>query len=142
MQPIDAQVAEKLPLESHHVAQRDERKVEGVRLTGCGIRRGWAGRAVAAAEHVAADDEPAIGVDRLAGPDHLLPPAGLVFGIVACRVGARGQSGGQQYGVVAAGIAPGLIGRDWTLDPTPRLELERSREGPCPAMRLVHGRAT
>ena len=41
---------------------------------GVGVERRGAGGALAAAEHVGAHDEPAVGVDRLARPDEVLLP--------------------------------------------------------------------
>ena len=51
-------------------------KVEPVGLAGFRIDRGGSGRAHAAAKHIRADDEEPIGVERAAGTDHGLPPAG------------------------------------------------------------------
>ena len=45
-------------------------KVEAVGLAGRGIDLGRAGRAHAAADDIGADDEEAVGVDRLARPHH------------------------------------------------------------------------
>jgi hypothetical protein len=64
-------------LRAHHVADGDDRKVEAIGLAGRRIGRGRAGRAHAAAEHVGADDEEAVGVDRPAGADHRSPTSRL-----------------------------------------------------------------
>ena len=72
-QLLDAEMVEQHRLRAHHVADGDDREVEPIGLAGRRIGRGRAGRAHAAADHVGADDEVAVGVDRLAGADHARP---------------------------------------------------------------------
>src|SRR3970282_1477196 len=62
-------------------------------FAGGGVGRRGPGRAMPAAEVVHADDEEAAGVHRLAGTDHVVPPAD-VFGVV--RVFGGGGGGGGQ----------------------------------------------
>ena len=69
-QLLDAERVEQHRLGAHHVAHGDEREVEPVGLAGRGIDLGRPARAHAAAEDIGADDEEAVGVDRLAGADH------------------------------------------------------------------------
>ena len=83
------------------------------RLAGRRIGRGRPGRAHAAAEHIRADDEIAVGVDRLAGADHGLPPAGLAGDRM--DVGdmlVAGQRVADQHRVGRVGVerAVGLVG--------------------------------
>src|SRR5690606_5242239 len=61
----------------HHAAKRAHRNTEAVGLACDEIARSGAGRAHATAENVRANDEEPVRVDRLAGTDHCLPPAGL-----------------------------------------------------------------
>ena len=112
-QRVDAKIVEQHRLRAHHVADGDDGKVEAPRLAGLGIGRGRAGRAHAAADHVRADDEIALGVDRLAGTDHGFPPAGLA----GHRIDARdmliaGERVTDQHGIGALGVerAVGLVG--------------------------------
>ena len=112
-QRVDAEMVEQHRLRAHHVADGDDGKFEAPGLAGPGIGRGRAGRAHAAAEHVRADDEIAVGVDRLAGADHGLPPAGLAGDRM--HVGdmlVAGERVADQDGVAALGVerAVGLVG--------------------------------
>ena len=73
----DAEVIEQHRLRPHHVVDGDDGKIKAPRLTRLRVGRGRAGRAHAAADHVRANDEIALRVDRPAGADHGLPPARL-----------------------------------------------------------------
>ena len=72
---------------------------------GGGVERAGAGGARAAAEHVGADHEVAVGVDGLARPDHDIPPAGLLGAVLADAGGhvrVAGERVADQDGVGAA----------------------------------------
>ena len=120
---VDAEMVEQHRLRAHHVANGDDRKVEAPRHAGVGIGRRRPGGAHAAAEDIGADDEIALGVDRPAGADHGLPPAGLAgqrMGVGDVLI--AGERMADQHGVAALGIerAVGLIG-----------DLERARSMPA-----------
>jgi len=73
-QRLDAEAVDQLRLSAHHVANRHDGEIEAVRFARGGIERGGPGGAQAAADHVGADDEEAVGVERSARADHGLPP--------------------------------------------------------------------
>ena len=111
-QPRDAERIDQHLLQPHHVANGDHRKRQRIRPAGGGIDRGRPGGSLAAAQHVGADDEIAVGVERLARTDHVVPPARLA-GLVADagRVRIARESVRDQDGVRAVGIqmAVGLV---------------------------------
>ena len=91
----------------------DDGKVETVGPPGGRIDRARPGRAHAAADHVGAEHEIAVGVDRLAGADHGLPPAGLAGdGMDVGDVLVAGQRMTDENEIRLAGVerAVGLVG--------------------------------
>ena len=115
-------------LRAHHVADGDDREIEAPGLAGRRIGRGRAGGAHAAADHVRADHEIALGVDRLAGPDHGLPPAALAGDrMLARHVLVAGERVADQHRIGALGIerAVGLVGDLERRELDAGVELER-----------------
>ena len=112
-QRVDAEMVEQHRLRAHHVADGDDREIEAPGLAGRRIGRGRPGGAHAGADHVRADDEIALGVDRPAGADHGLPPARLAGDRMDVGdVLVAGQRVADQHRVAALGIerAVGLVG--------------------------------
>jgi hypothetical protein len=110
MPPIEPPMIEQHGLRAHHVADSDDGKFQAPRFAGCGIGRGRAGGAHAGADHVRTDHEVAVGVDRLAGPNHGFPPAGF-FGhrMQVGHVLVAGERVAHQHRIGAIGIQ-GAIG--------------------------------
>ena len=112
-QPRDAELIDQHFLQPHHVANGDHRKRHGIRAAGGGIDGGRSGGAPASAQHVGADDEILVGVERLAGADHVVPPARLAgFVTDAGRVRVAGEGVQDQDGVALARVqlAVGFVG--------------------------------
>ena len=112
-QRLDAETIEQHRLRPHHVGNGDDRKIQPPQFAGRRIDRGRSGRPHAAADHVRTDDEVALGIQRTAGTDQGLPPAGLAGHRM--HVGdmlVAGQRMTDQDGVGALGVelAIGLIG--------------------------------
>jgi hypothetical protein len=90
-----------------------------------------AGTSEAGAEVVDADDEEAVGVHRLAGADHVVPPAGAFrFGVVAGHVMRRVQRVADQDGVRFVGVqrAVGFIHQRVIADRGAALQAQRFGE--------------
>ena len=124
----NAEMIEQAGLRPHHVGDGDDGKVEPVRAPGGGIDGARPGRAHAPADDIGAQHEIAIGVDRLAGPDHGVPPAGLAGdGMDVGDVLIAGQRMAHQHEVGLGGIefAIGLIGDGKRRKLGPAIERQR-----------------
>ena len=90
-------------------------KVQPIGLAGRRVDAGRPGGAIAAAEHIAADHKEAVGVEGLAGPDAVVPPAGLggVAVVIAGGMGAAAERVADQDGIGAVGVEPaiGFVGQ-------------------------------
>src|SRR3546814_16118031 len=80
------------------VPHGDDREPAPPRLAVVWVVAGRTGAALTATEHVHAHDEPAVGVDGLAGPDDGVPPArgGVARRERAGGVAVAGEGGAQQ----------------------------------------------
>src|SRR5690606_1679581 len=110
---VDAEPVDEPYLGIDHVADRDDGKAEAVRFARLRIDGGRPSRSHASADDIRADDEEAIRVDRLAGPDHRLPPARLARDRMPVgRVLVARERMANQYRVRLVGVelAVGLIG--------------------------------
>ena len=122
-----------------HVEDADHRKGRRVRFPRDRVDGRRARRAITPAEHVRANDEELVRVQRAARTDELLPPARR--GVLARRRGVRGRREPrvQQDRVVPRGRErPPRLVRDVKLGQ--RLGAIRERERAHVAVRLVRGR--
>jgi len=128
----DAQMIGEPRLGRHPVLHRHHREVGAPRLAGFRVGALWAGGAVAAAEVVHADDEEAVGIHRLARPDHVVPPADVVrvVGVVARDVVGGVERMADQNRVGTVGIEPtvGLVNQLVRVHHGPALQAEGLRE--------------
>ncbi len=107
---VDAEVVGEPRLRVDPVFDGDHREIRAPGLAGGGVGAGRAGGPVAAAEVVQADDEEAVGIERPAGADDVVPPAdvgrgfaGLV-GAAAGDVVMAGQRMADEDGVRFRGV--------------------------------------
>mmetsp|Transcript_6957 Transcript_6957/g.17795 ORF Transcript_6957/g.17795 Transcript_6957/m.17795 type:complete len:414 (+) Transcript_6957:373-1614(+) len=82
---LDAELQQDLLLQSNHVANGHHREVHAPLLTRVRVDGGGPRRAVAAAQHVGAEDEVLLRVKRPAGAEERCPP-GLHVGVACQRV--------------------------------------------------------
>jgi len=122
-QTLDPEHVQERALGPHHVRDSDHREVRAVWLARQRIGRRWPCCPAAAPQQVRGDHEKAVGIERLAGADHPVPPAeplaghavailgpepitGALFGRCrreACRVGVAAERVAHQNDVVAPG---------------------------------------
>src|SRR5262249_40715080 len=108
----DAEMIEQHRLSTNHVADGDDWKFEAPGLAGLRICGGRPGAPHAAADHVRADDEIALTVNRPAGPDHGLPPARLLsyrMDVGDMLVAGQGMTDQHRIGALGVERAVGLI---------------------------------
>ena len=112
-QLVNAEMVHQHGLGAHHVGNGHHRQVEPPGLARFRIDRGGTGAAHAAADHIRADDEIAVGIDRLAGTDHGLPPAGLAgdrMHIGHVLVARQGMADQHRIGLRRVQRSVGLVG--------------------------------
>ena len=76
-QPFNTERINQFLLQTHHIANGDDREPEPVRAARGSVDGTRPRGALTAPQNVGADDEKTIGVERLARTNHALPPAGL-----------------------------------------------------------------
>ena len=112
---FDAEVIEQMTLGFHHVPDGDDRELQAVGASAGRVDGGRPGGTHAAAEHIGTNHEQAVGVEGLAWPDAVVPPADAAIRRVQAtgrmRVAAQGMQ--HQDGVRARGVerAIRLIGQ-------------------------------
>ncbi len=90
---------------AHQVADRDQREAQAVGAAGGGVDRRGPGRPHAAAQQVGADHEEAVGVERPARADDVVPPAAAVgIAVIAGGVGVAGERVAHEDRVGALGV--------------------------------------
>ena len=93
-------------LAMHPVFYRHHREVGTVRLAGRRIEAGWPGGAITAAQIVQANDKELVGINRLAGANTAVPPAGLALinAVITSGMVMPGQRMANQQRVAGAGV--------------------------------------
>ena len=139
-EPVDAERVGEADLRGDLVADRQVREARPP-FDAVGRERGRAGRALAAAERVGGDDEPAVGVDRETGPDDAAPPSGRGMPGAGSPddVTVAGQRVHDEHRVVAGIVqrAPRLVGEPSVGERRPRLERDRAHPHELPVAGVV-----
>jgi hypothetical protein len=99
-QPLDPQMIDQLLLELDDIADRYQREIRAVDAAGRRVLAVGPRGAAAAAQHIRADHEIAVRIDRLARADGNVPPAEIVVLGVLRRMGVPGQGMANEYGIV------------------------------------------
>ena len=125
-------------------------KARTIGMAGFRIDRRWAGRTETAAQIIDADNKETISVERLAGTDHVVPPADVlrIVGIVAGYVMGGVERMADQHRVRLGGVqrSVGLENQIVGLDRRPgtqfqwRIEMQRSRRDTSDRQRIEIGR--
>ena len=128
---LDAEMIEQPRLRAHHVGHGDDRKIRTIGALGRRVDRARTGRAHAAADDIGAQHEIAVGIDRLAGADHGLPPAGLAGDGVQIRdvlIACQGMAHHHEIRLLGIERAVGLIGDAERCERGPAIERQRLRQ--------------
>ena len=132
-QRLNAQVVDHTHLRVHPVFHRDNRKIGAIDAPGVRVQVHGPGRAKAGTEVVDADDEEAVGVQRLARADHVVPPAfalGLTFIDAGHMVrGVQCMADQHRVGLVGVELAVGLVGQGVAANRCAALQRQRLVEG-------------
>jgi hypothetical protein len=130
-QLFDAEMIQQSALHLNHVANGDGWKIAAVRPSGRRVEAAGSRRAATPAEEVRADHEVLVGIDRLAGTDHDVPPARIILGVVSGHVGVAAEGMAEEDGVVLRGAerAVGFVGDRHTRQPPAEFQLEGFLEG-------------
>ena len=92
-EPLDPELVQERALGPHHVGDGDHGEVGAVRPARRRVERRRPRGPAAAAEQVRGDDEVPVGVERLAGADHPVPPAERLTGRAVAVVGPEAVAG-------------------------------------------------
>ena len=138
----DAEVFEQQLLRMHHVADGHKGEVGPVGPAAGRVDRGGPGRALAAAEHIGANDVETAGVDGLARADQVVPPTGLAVGgrVPARAMMIAAQGVADQDRVIPCDVEGpvGFIPQGEAGQDLPVLERKRMVVGEIPRLHETH----
>ena len=104
-QLIDPKMIDQHGLGAHHIADRDNWKIEAIGFLCRRIDRRRTGCSQTTTEDIRTNDEKAVRIDHLAGPDHDIPPAGASRdGVLIGRELVAGQGVTDQNRIGSVGV--------------------------------------